>query len=84
MSAPSYTIGQAVFVRTVGPDYAEETVPFKTLDDLIAICTTPRPGCLLETIILQGLDGELPLAVTLTFLAASRGTKPHAPEFETP
>ena len=82
MNSPAYTIGQAVYVRTDSPDYAEETVAFKSLDELIQICTTPRPDCMLEKIIIQGLQGETPVAVSLAFLSASRGQRPPNLQFE--
>lgn len=80
MNKPTYAIGQAVYVRTDLPDYAEETVPFKTLDELIQICSTPRPDRILEKIIMYSLPGERPVAVTLGFLAATHGQ--HAPALE--
>lgn len=81
MNSPNYSIGQAVYSRTDVPDYAEVTVVFKTLDELIAICSTPTPGRVLEKVILQGMEGDTPLAVTLAFLSASRGLR--RPEDET-
>lgn len=76
MNTSNYTVGQAIYSRTDVPDYAEETEVFKTLDELIGICSTPKPGRILEKVILQGMEGETPIAVTLAFLAASRGLRP--------
>ena len=76
MEQSSYAVGQAVFLRTDTPDYEEETVPFQTLEELVKICSQPQPERVLERVIVYAMpDGE-PCAVTLGFVAASKGQKP--------
>lgn len=76
MEQSSYAVGQAVFMRTDTADYEEETVPFQTLEELVKICSQPRPGCVLEKVIVYAMpDGE-PCALTLGFVAATKGQKP--------
>lgn len=73
---PAYAIGQAVFVRTDTTDYAEKTFPFTSLEEMVEICSTPKPDLLLEKIVVFSLgDGE-PLALTLGFISASKGQRP--------
>ena len=63
-------------MRTDTPDFAEETIPFKTLEELVGICSTPRPNLTLEKIIVYAMtDGE-PNALTLGFISASKGQRP--------
>ncbi len=76
MTAPEYAIGQAVFVRTDVPDYAELTVPFQSLGELVRICSEPRPNLLLDKVVIYASVGEEPRSVALSFLSASRGTRP--------
>ena len=73
---PSYAIGQAVFVRTDVPDYAEETVPFKDLAEMVSICSQPRPNCILEKIVVFSLVNQEPVALTLGFVSSSKGSRP--------
>jgi hypothetical protein len=76
METPAYAIGQAVFIRTDTPDYAEETVPFKTLEEMVSLCSQPRPDLVLEKIVVYSMVNGEPCAVTLGFVAASRGQRP--------
>ena len=80
MTTPEYAIGQAVFVRTDVPDYAEVTVPFQGLGELVRLCSEPRPGMLLDKVIIYATVGEEPRSINLSFLSASRGTRPDALE----
>ncbi len=76
MESSQYSIGQAVFLRTDAPDYAEETFPFKSLDELSLICAQGRSNLILEKIIIYSLvDGE-PVSLTLGFISASKGQRP--------
>ena len=76
MEPSAYAIGQAVFIRTDVPDYLEETVPFKTLEDMVKICSRPRADAVLEKVVVFSLvDGE-PCALTLSFVSASKGQRP--------
>lgn len=76
MSTPEYAIGQAVFVRTDVPDYAEVTVPFQGLGELVGLCSEPRPGMLLDKVIIYATVGEEPRSISLSFLSASKGIRP--------
>ena len=76
MKNSPYAIGQAVFIRTDTPDYAEETIPFKTLEDLVTICSTPRAHLTLDKVMVYSMVKGEPHAVMLGFMCASRGTSP--------
>jgi hypothetical protein len=76
MESPSYAVGQAVFLRTDTPEYDEEAVPFQTLDELVKICSQPRPDRVLEKVIIYAMPEGEPCAVTLGFVAATKGQKP--------
>ncbi|MBI3879879.1 MAG: hypothetical protein HY301_07410 [Verrucomicrobia bacterium] len=76
MQSPQYSIGQAVFIRTDVPDYAEETIPFQNLDELVRLCSEPRPNLVLEKIVVFSVVNEAPVSVTLGFVSASTGHRP--------
>jgi hypothetical protein len=76
MQTPNYAIGQAVFIQTDVPDYAEETVPFQSLEELVRLCSEPRPNRVLEKVVVYSMVNEAPVAVTLGFVSASKGSKP--------
>ena len=79
----SYAIGQAVFIRTDTPDYSEETVPFKSLDELVRLCSTPRENLTLDKVMIYSMvDGE-PTALMLGFLSTSKGQAPGTFSVET-
>ena len=81
--SPAYAIGQAIFIRTDTADYAEHPVPFNTLEEMVRICSESRPNLILEKVIVYSLaDGE-PCALTLGFVAATKGQRPHHPEVKT-
>ena len=72
----AYAIGQAVFIRTDTPDYAEETIPFKNLDELVRICAIPHENLTLDKIMIYSMvDGE-PNALMLNFMSCSKGRPP--------
>ena len=75
-----YAIGQAVFIQTDTPDYAEEMVPFRSLEELTRVCSESRPNRILEKIIVYSMVEGSPVAVTLGFVSASRGQRPGASE----
>lgn len=80
MNPASYAIGQAVFIRTDVPDYVEETVPFKSLEEMVQVCTEPRANMTLEKIVVFSMaDGEA-TALTLGFISASRNHHPSESE----
>jgi hypothetical protein len=72
----AYAIGQAIFIRTDTVDYAEESVPFRNLEELVRICSEPHPDLTLEKVIVYSMVNQEPCALTLGFIAASRGQKP--------
>ena len=71
-----YAIGQAVFIRTDTPDYAEATIPFASLEEMVILCSEPRPNLTLEKIIVYGMTGNEPIALTLGFISSSQGQRP--------
>ena len=81
MDAPSYAIGQAVFIRTDTPDYAEETIAFKSLDEMVRICSESHPNLTLEKIIVYSLVNNEPSALTLGFISATQGQRPESLQF---
>ena len=83
MSASAYAIGQAVFIRTDTLDYAEHSVPFRTLDEMVCICSASHPNLILEKVVVYSLTGAEPCALTLGFIAATKGQRPNHPEFQT-
>lgn len=76
MNPASYAIGQAVFIRTDVPDYVEETVPFKSLEEMVKVCIEPRENMTLEKIVVFSMVKNEAMALTLGFISASRGQKP--------
>ena len=82
METPSYAIGQAVFIRTDTADYAEEILPFRNLDEMVAICSESRPNLVLEKIIVYAMPNGEPCALTLGFISSTKGQRPGHPEFQ--
>lgn len=80
MDASAYAIGQAVYIRTDTPDYAEETIPFKTLEEMVRVCSASLPNLMLDKIIVYAMPNGEPCALTLGFIAATKGQKPNSPE----
>ena len=78
----SYSIGQAVFIRTDTPDYAEETIPFKNLDELIKICATHHDNLTLDKVMIYSMVEGEPQALMLGFMSSSKGQQPGMPFFE--
>jgi hypothetical protein len=76
MKSHDYAIGQAVFIRSDTPDYEEETIPFKTLGDLVKLCSEPRENMVLDKIIAYAMPKGEAHAVTLGFISAAKGAKP--------
>ena len=76
MQELAYAVGQAVFIRTDTPDYAEETIAFKTLEEMVQVCSQPRPNLTLEKIIVYAMAGGEPCALTLGFISATKGQRP--------
>jgi len=82
MQTSAYAIGQAVFIRTDTPDYAEEVVPFRNLEEMVAICAASRANLVLERVVVYSMAQEEPCALTLGFIAATKGQRPAQPEFQ--
>ncbi len=82
MSLGAYATGQAVFIRTDTPNFEERAIPFSSLEELVELCTKPRPNLTLEKIIVHRLQEEESTAVTLGFIAATKGQK--MPDQHTP
>ena len=80
---PSYAIGQAVFIRTDSADYAEEVMPFRTLEEMVSVCSKSHPNLILEKVVVYAMTEGEPCALTLGFIASTKGQRPSQPEFET-
>lgn len=76
MNQPAYAVGQAVFIRTDTVDYAEEAIPFKSLEELVRLCSEPREHLVLEKVVIYSMVNGDPTAVTLGFIAATKGQRP--------
>jgi hypothetical protein len=76
MNSPAYAVGQAIFIRTDTLDYAEESIPFKNLEELVRICSEAHENLTLDKIVVYSLVNGEPNAVTLGFISASRGQRP--------
>jgi hypothetical protein len=77
MDSPgAYAIGQAVFIRTDTIDYAEATIPFRNLAEMVKVCSEPHPNLTLEKVIIYSMVQAEPCALTLGFIAASKGQRP--------
>jgi len=81
--SPAYAIGQAIFIRTDTADYAEQPVPFSTLEEMVRICSESRPNLILEKVIVYSMAGGEPCALTLGFVASTKGQRPQHSEFKT-
>ncbi|HEY1173925.1 MAG TPA: hypothetical protein VGH19_21350 [Verrucomicrobiae bacterium] len=80
MNPASYAIGQAVFIRTDTPDYVEETIPFKSLEEMVKVSIEPRENMTLEKVVIFSMVNHEATSVTLGFISASRGTEPSQSE----
>jgi hypothetical protein len=76
MEASAYPIGQAVFLQTDTPDYAEKIVPFTNLEELVRVCSQPQANLIIEKIIVYAMPAGEPVALTLGFVAATKGQRP--------
>ena len=73
---PAYAVGQAVFIRTDTPDFAEESLAFKSLEEMVRICSQCRPNLVLEKVIIFAMPEGEPVALTLGFVASTKGQRP--------
>ena len=76
LESSAYAIGQAVFIRTDTPDYAEEIVPFRNLEEMVQVCSTPRSDVILEKVVIYAMPGGEPCALTLGFISSTKGQRP--------
>jgi hypothetical protein len=76
MESSAYAIGQAVYIRTDTPDYEEESIPFKSLEDMVRICCQARPNMMLEKVIVYAMADNEPCALTLGFVSSTKGQRP--------
>jgi hypothetical protein len=76
MKNPAYAVGQAVYIRTDTPDYAEHTIPFQSLEEMVTICSQAHPNLTLEKIIVYAMPENEPVALTLGFISATKGQRP--------
>jgi hypothetical protein len=65
-------VGQAIFIRTNSLDYAETIVPFHSLEEMAALCLSPKPNLTLEKLVIFHSQDSLTSSVTLDFISASR------------
>jgi hypothetical protein len=68
-------VGQAVFVRTDVPDYAEVKQPFRSLEEMVEICTRPQAGLMLERVVVYASREETPVSLTLGYISSSSGKR---------
>ena len=73
---PAYAVGQAVFIRTDTPDFTEESLAFKSLEEMVQICSECHPNLVLEKVIIFAMPEGEPFALTLGFIAATKGQRP--------
>ena len=55
MNLSENATGQAVFIRTDVLEYLEINFPFQTLEEMVKICSEPKPGLTLERVIVFSL-----------------------------
>ena len=79
----AYAIGQAVFIRTDTADYAEQVLPFRTLEEMVQICSKSHSDLILEKVIVYSMAEGESCALTLGFIASTKGQRPRRHEFET-
>lgn len=81
VAKPIRVVGHAVFVRTDTPDYAEEHVSFRSLEELVMMFSLPRRGLAFNRVVL--ICGEQPgfatgseaCEIILEFVSASMGAR---------
>ena len=83
MEFSAYAIGQAVFIRTDTADYAEEVIPFRNIEEMVTICARIRSNLVLEKVVVYSMSEGEPCALTLGFIAATKGQRPAHPELRT-
>jgi hypothetical protein len=79
----TYAVGQAVFIRTDSADYLEEVMVFRDLEELVGICSKSHPNLILEKVVVYAMTEGEPCALTLGFIASTKGQRPGRAEIET-
>ena len=82
MQTSAYAIGQAVFIRTDTADFAEEVIPFRSLEEMVTLCAATKANLVLERVVVYSMAEGEPCALTLGFIAATKGQRPSRPEFQ--
>jgi len=75
MSDFSDGVGQAVFIRTDVMDYAEVKQPFRSLEEMVEVCTKHQENLMLERVVVYALRGETPVSLTLGYISSSSGRR---------
>lgn len=79
----AYAIGQAVFLRTDSLDYAEDVIPFRSLDEMVRICSQRYPNQILDKLVVYSMAEGEPCALTLGFVASTKGHRAAYPQLST-
>ena len=79
LEEPTYIIGQAIFLRTDTPDYAEEIVVFRNLEEMVTLCSRSRANLVLDKVIVYSMVDAEPCALTLSFVSATKGQRVAVP-----
>jgi len=72
MTAKAYPSGQAIFVRTDTPDFEEQVITFSTLEEMVRVCSEPRPNMVLEKVVVSAMPDQEVCGLTFGFLAATK------------
>ncbi|MBL6765667.1 MAG: hypothetical protein ISQ14_12000 [Verrucomicrobiae bacterium] len=75
MSEFTEGVGHAVFVRTDVPGYEEVKVAFGSLEEMVSVCTSPKPALMLEKVVVRATEGESVVSLMLGYIASSRGRR---------
>lgn len=83
LSNSSYAIGQAIFIRTDSADYLEEVMAFRDLEEMVSICSKSHSNLILEKVVVYAMTEGEPCALTLGFIASTKGQRPDHMGIET-
>ena len=75
-------IGQAIYLRTDSREYAEEIKSFRSLEEMVAICSRSYANLVLEKVLVFAALGQEGRTVTLDFVSAAAGAPPGLTERE--
>lgn len=68
-------VGQAVFIRTDVPEYVEVKQPFRSLEEMMEVCTRSQENLMLERVVVYATRGEIPVSLTLGYISSSSGRR---------